>query len=126
MRPFPQVASNGKDLPDLWHEYRHRMIGLSGIALFIFGNKVKDGSVVNADGVHKEFEIAQEKGVVALPIGTSGYMAKALADEMLADPVNHFCDYPWLEAEVAQLADPAANRAKIERQILSIIKKLGG
>ncbi|MNN92638.1 hypothetical protein D3C81_2109480 [compost metagenome] len=53
-------------------------------------------------------------------------MAKALADEMLADPANHFSDYPWLEAEVAQLADPTANRAKIERQILSIIKKLGG
>lgn len=126
MRPFPQLASNGQDLRELWHEYRHRMIGLSGIALFVFGNKVKDGSIVNADGVRREFEIAKEKGVVALPIGTTGYMAKELADEMLADPAKHFAEYPWLESEVAQLADPAADRATIEQQVLTIIKKLGG
>src|SRR5690606_29086906 len=62
MRPFPQVASKDKDLRELWQEYRHRMIGLSGIALFVFGNKVKDGKIVNADGVRSEFSIALEKG----------------------------------------------------------------
>lgn len=126
MRPFPQVASNGQDLRELWQEYRHRMIGLSGIALFVFGNKVKDGTIVNADGVRSEFSIAEEKGVVALPIGATGYMAKELADEMLDNPASHFSQYTWLEKEVAKLADLAVDRATIEKQILSIIKKLGG
>lgn len=126
MRPFPQVASNGQDLRELWHEYRHRMIGLSGIALFVFGNKVKDGKIVNADGVRSEFNIAKDTGIVALPIGITGYMAKELADEMQADPAKYFDQHPWLEAEVAKLADSTADRVSIEKNVLSIIKKLGG
>jgi len=126
MRPFPQAASNGKDLRELWREYRHRMIGLSGIALFVFGNKVKDGAVVNADGVRSEFSIALEKGGVALPIGATGYMAKELADEMLAKPADYFLQNPWLEEEIAKLADLAVDRATIVKQVLSVIKKLGG
>ena len=126
MRPFPQLPSNGKDLPVLWDEYRRRMIGLSGIALFLFGNKLDGGHIVNAGGVRREFEIAQETGVAVLPLGITGYMAKELADEMLADPDKHFLQCPWLEQEVAQLADPATDRAKIEKQVLSIAKRLGG
>ncbi|MOA38239.1 hypothetical protein D3C78_1599010 [compost metagenome] len=53
-------------------------------------------------------------------------MAKELADEMQADPAKHFAQHPWLEAEVAKLADPTADRATIEKNVLSIIKKLGG
>lgn len=126
MRPFPQLPSNGKDLPVLWDEYRRRMIGLSGIALFLFGNKLDGGNIVNAGGVRREFQIAQEAGVAVLPLGITGYMAKELADEMLADPDKHFVQYPWLKQEVAQLADPATDRAKIEKQVLSIAKRLGG
>lgn len=126
MRPFPQQPSNGKDLSVLWDEYRHRMIGLSGIALFLFGNKLDGGNIVNAGGVRREFQIAQKTGVAVLPLGITGYMSKELADEMLADPNKHFSQYPWLEKEVAQLADPATDRAKIEKQVLHIIKKLGG
>ncbi|HCT2234188.1 TPA: hypothetical protein OTR28_004733 [Enterobacter hormaechei] len=126
MRPFPQHPSNGKALSELWDEYRHRMIGLSGVAIFLFGNKLHDGQIVNAGGVRKEFQIAQNTGVAVLPLGITGYMAKELADEMLADPSKHFVQYPWLETEVAQLADLSADRAKIEKKVLTILKKLGG
>ncbi|HCX4852929.1 TPA: hypothetical protein OZT43_004506, partial [Escherichia coli] len=95
MRPFPQHSSNDKALSELWDEYRQRMIGLSGIAIFLFGNKLHDGRIVNADGVRREFQIAQETGVVVLPLGVTGYMAKELADEMLTDPSKHFVRYPW-------------------------------
>ncbi|MDD9306149.1 SIR2 family protein [Aeromonas hydrophila] len=127
MRPFPQHPSNGKELAELWSEYRHRMIGLSGIALFLFGNKLnEEDEVINAGGVRKEFEIAQGTGVAVLPIGVTGYMAKELAEEMLREPEKNFTHYPWLEKEVAKLLDPAIDRTKINQDILSILKKLGG
>ncbi|AGM44765.1 hypothetical protein U876_07595 [Aeromonas hydrophila NJ-35] len=103
------------------------MIGLSGIALFLFGNKLnEDSNVINAGGVRKEFEIAQGTGVAVLPIGVTGYMAKELAEEMLREPGKSFTQYPWLEKEVARLLDPAIDRTKINQDILSILKKLGG
>ncbi|HHA2045863.1 TPA: SIR2 family protein [Enterobacter cloacae] len=126
MRPFPQHPSNGKDLPALWDEYRHRMIGLSGVALFIFGNKLLDGHIVNADGVRKEFKIAVDKGVAVIPLGVTGFMAKELSDEMLADSAKYFTPFPWLETEVAQLSDLNTDRTKIEKRVLDILKKLGG
>ncbi|MDF9333711.1 hypothetical protein OH690_05040 [Escherichia coli] len=42
VRPFPQTVSKGKDIQELWEEYRQRMIPLGGIALFIFGNKQEE------------------------------------------------------------------------------------
>ncbi|RYJ16598.1 hypothetical protein C5Y41_04800 [Rahnella variigena] len=126
MRPFPQFPSNGKELAELWNDYRYRMIGLSGIALFLFGNKLTEGRIVNAGGVRTEFQIALDLGRAVLPIGITGYMSKELTDEMLADPDKYFTQYPWLKSEVTQLADPSIDRAKIEKKILTIIKKLGG
>lgn len=53
-------------------------------------------------------------------------MAKELAEEMLREPGKSFTQYPWLEKEVARLLDPAIDRNKINQDILSILKKLGG
>jgi hypothetical protein len=126
MRPFPQVASNGKDLKQLWEEYRRRMIGLSGISLYLFGNKIDGGTLVNANGVRREFQIAHEAEKAVIPIGATGFMAKELADEMLAAPSKYFVNYPWLEDEIRKLADQKMDPKKIEKQILLIIKRLGG
>jgi hypothetical protein len=125
MRPFPQHPSNGKELAELWDEYRRRMIGLSGVALFLFGNKCHDGHIVNADGMRKEFQIAHDAGVAVIPLGVTGYMAKQLADEILADSSKYFAPYTWLETEVTQLADMSTDRSNIENQVLSILKRLG-
>ncbi|MGP3220534.1 SIR2 family protein, partial [Serratia bockelmannii] len=73
LRPFPQFASGGITLPALWHEYRQNMISLSGIAIFLFGNKRNaEGEYVLADGLLKEFQIATEQGCVCIPIGCTG------------------------------------------------------
>ncbi|WP_042885539.1 SIR2 family protein [Achromobacter sp. DH1f] len=124
IRPFPQVATDNKDLPALWEEYRRRMIGLSGIALFLFGNKLESGDIVNATGVRREFEIARETGATVLPLGATGYMAKELADEMLADPTKYFAQYRWLEKEVSHLSETTDDHKKIEKQILAVIKRI--
>ncbi|MGQ1801345.1 SIR2 family protein [Serratia marcescens] len=73
LRPFPQFASGGITLPALWHEYRQNMISLSGIAIFLFGNKRNaEGEYVLAEGLLKEFQIATEQGCVCIPIGCTG------------------------------------------------------
>jgi hypothetical protein len=86
MKPFPQFKTGDKDLPELWENYRQRMIKLAGIAIFIFGNKLdKDNKVVLANGVRREFEIAMENGLIPVPVPVTGYMAKELYDEISKD-----------------------------------------
>ncbi len=90
MRPFPQFIENKDEREATWEQYRKELIGNAGIALFIMGNKVVDGEVVNADGVRKEFEIAKESGLALIPVGGSEYMSRELWNEIKANFEAYF------------------------------------
>lgn len=77
LRPFPQGIVNDETRRFLWKQYREDMISRAGISIFLFGNKSLNGSVVNADGVISEFEIAKELGNLIVPVGCTGYAAKS-------------------------------------------------
>lgn len=75
LRPFPfsSTPSITDDLQDLWKQYRTDMIALTGISIFIFGNKLGDtGEVVNANGVYEEFLISKQNGNLIIPVGATG------------------------------------------------------
>jgi hypothetical protein len=124
MKPFPQFKTGNKDLPNLWEEYRQRMIRLAGIAIFIFGNKLdSNNDIVLANGVKREFEIAMENGLIPLPISVTGYMAKEIFDEMSKDFKAYFPNnqeiIPMLE-DISK-TDPK-EIDKIINKIIQIIK----
>lgn len=124
MRPFPQHQTQGKSLPVLWHEYRERMIKQAGIALFLFGNKKNsDGEIVNADGVRKEFEIAQEQDCLVIPVGCTGYMADELAKEVLADD-NFSTKYSLLRQNIEDLAEFSGDYSQLVVQVIELFNKL--
>lgn len=126
MRPFPQTASNGQDLQVLWAQYRERMIGLSGIALFLFGNKVEKGQLVEAGGVQKEFDIAVRQGVVPVPIAATGFMAEKLSQAVIADPGQFAPDDHWLGDKLQRISTDPADAKHIVKDVLAIIKQLEG
>jgi hypothetical protein len=83
VKPFPQFPSGGKNLKELWEEYRQNMISRAGIILFLFGNKkIEDGSIENAGGVKREFDIAISKGLLPVPIYYTGYKSTEIFEEM--------------------------------------------
>ncbi len=124
MRPFPQFASSSQDLQQLWEEYRQRMISLAGIAIFVFGNKLVDGEVVEANGVIREFEIAVQKGVVVIPVGATGYASKTIYETVINAPDEHYKGIKWVEPLVAELSNPTAPNAELVQKLVQLIKKL--
>lgn len=127
LRPFPQFASGGTALPELWHEYRQRMISLSGIAVFLFGNK-KDaqGALADADGLLKEFAIANEQGCICIPVGCTGYVSAVLYQiikEEMTDTFYH--RNPAAMALLSQLNEPGKLAEKKTRllELIDIIAK---
>jgi hypothetical protein len=90
MKPFPQYIEDKAKRDDTWEKYRYEMIGSAGISIFFMGNKVADGKTVTADGVKKEFEISHELGLALIPVGCSGYMAKELWDEVMANVSKYY------------------------------------
>jgi len=90
--PFPKTyysihsEDRSSELEDHFLHYREKMIDKCGIALFLFGNKRgKDGNIIPADGVVKEFEIAHKQGKFVFPIGSTGGASKLLADKVLSN-----------------------------------------
>lgn len=122
LRPFPQFETGEKKLPELWHEYRHRMISYAGIAIFVFGNKVdKDGQIVNADGVKKEFDIARERGLRVIPVGVTGYMAEELHKIIMADFSTYYPHDQDIITSFENLNNVALTPSELIKNIINII-----
>jgi hypothetical protein len=85
LRPFPQSQTGERQLKELWREYRHTMLAHAGIAIFVFGNKLVDGNVVNSDGMLEEFRIARENGIFLIPVGMTGFMSRELWNSVIAE-----------------------------------------
>ena len=125
MRPFPQFASKDQKLPELWEQYRQRMVSLSGISIFLFGNNVSSsGELVLANGVEREFEIAVEKGHIVIPIGATGFVAKKLADLVLGSPEKYYNDMDWIVPLIKELADESIPHKELVNKIIKIIQRL--
>jgi Sir2- and TIR-associating SLOG family/SIR2-like domain len=121
LRPFPQ----GADAQKQWEYYRQEMIAHAGVAVFVFGNKLEAGNVVPANGVRREFEIAKAKGLLLIPVGATGSMAKELWQEV----TNHFDDYYPAHAALKplfeSLGDPKDSKRLIDA-VIDIINKAKG
>jgi hypothetical protein len=124
VKPFPQFATGDKELSELWREYRERMISLTGIAIFVFGNKIdRDTSeLVNADGVRKEFEIAIKQGCIPIPIESTGYMAQELWNEVTQN-IELFFKAHDIKEEIESLQHEN-NAENVIQIVIKIIEKI--
>jgi hypothetical protein len=82
LRPFPQSVQGEQDIKKLWTQYRKDMIDYAGIAIFIFGNKLEDGRIVLSNGMREELEIAKERNLLLIPIGSTGYISELFWNEL--------------------------------------------
>lgn len=128
MRPFPQTKTGSKELPELWHEYRERMISFAGIAIFIFGNKIDKASnkIVSADGLRKEFQISISQGVLPIVIGVTGSVAYELWEEVKNKFEDYFPNLNQLETLYTTLGDSEKKLNEHIITVLDIIKIING
>ena len=125
MRPFPQFETGEKKLPDLWEEYRQRMISLAGIAVFIFGNKNDGmGNIISANGVKREFEIAISQGLIPIPIAATGYITQDIFDEILKAPEKYYVGLEWAIPIIKELASDKLSADEIIQKVITIIQTI--
>ena len=128
LRPFPQHAGTDAERDKIWEEYRQELTSHVGIGVFLFGNKIgDDGQIVVADGVFREFQIAQEQGVVCLPIGATGFAASDLAKKALAAPRGELSS---LDADDLKVLEKLSHEEKVlddlVEPLVGLIAKLQG
>jgi len=127
MRPFPQKASGSKTLSEQWEYYRNLIISEAGVAIFVFGNKEKedDGTIINADGVLKEFEIAKVKGLNLIPIGSTGYQTKELWQLIINDFDRYYPNERHLKPQL-EILGTSTDLDEIIENVMKIISGIGG
>lgn len=124
-RPFPQAIPDEKKRKEVWEAFRRDLIGRAGLALFLFGNKTVSGELRPADGMVREFEVARELNVVALPVGATGSVASELAAKLLASPDQEMLE---LDAEARKilslLAQPVESLSDLIKPIVKLLVRL--
>lgn len=115
LMPFPLSAINSEQLSTTWEKYREEMISQCGIAIYMFGNKQKDGEIIKADGVKREFNIAESYQLVNIPLAFTGSMAQELYSEN-GDMVENVLNNDEIEY-IANFHDIDTNADKIIKMI---------
>lgn len=91
LRPFPIATADATERKRRWKTYRQDMLAQAGVAVFLFGNKRNAaGSIVAADGMEEEFEIAVAKKLIVVPVGCTGSTASSLHQRVLDHFAEHF------------------------------------
>ncbi len=126
LRPFPQFESGGKKLPELWDGYRHNMISLSGISIFIFGNKDVDGKIVDANGLLREFDISHEAGNICIPIGCTGYVSRIIAEKIIENPEVYYKNHNEIVPYITSLNDTETTLMEKVKVLIDLLKVVVG
>ncbi|HQQ74050.1 MAG TPA: SIR2 family protein [Pseudomonadales bacterium] len=124
LRPFPQNVFGKIDRKEVWRRYRKDMISYAGVAIFLFGNKIQDGSVVKSDGMRQEFDIAKESGLVLLPIGATGYVSQELWGEAKEDVQRVFDGCQEILDLYDLIGDRRTSPDQIIKSIICLLSKL--
>lgn len=91
----------------------------AGIAIFMFGNKKVNNKTILADGVYKEFQIAKQSNAYIIPIGSTGYVARKIWNEVFLN-IN---DYPYLKKQAKVLQD-CTEPQKVIDAIISVLETI--
>jgi len=124
LKPFPQFASGDKNLPELWAEYRQKMISKCGISIFIFGNKQFEGNIIEADGIMKEFIISRDNGNVCIPIGITNFVAQQIYEIIEAEPAIYYEKPDIVLPYLKKMADKTTTLIDAISILIELLKQL--
>jgi hypothetical protein len=125
LRPFPQTEVGARSIADVWQDYRSDMISYSGIAIFLFGNKAKDGDIVDSDGLIKEFELARSNGLLLLPIGATEYATRTVYERLITDGYFDSNSFPPAARQyIAELGNKEADLESLRNTLIEILKSI--
>ncbi len=124
LRPFPQGIQDPNKRRARWTQYREDLISSVGCAVFVFGNKRQDGTVVMADGVEEEFSIARASDVKVIPIGATGYMSGELWTRVMDNFDSLYQEFPQLRSNFEAIGPGKQNLGDVIGHVMTILKTI--
>jgi len=123
LRPFPQTEPKQADRAAIWTRYREELLARARSSIIVFGNKLDNGTVIEASGVREEYGIARRLGVLPIPIGATGHAAQKLSGEVLSDLDSVYGRHSaGARPHLATLANPTASDDDIIGAVIAVLK----
>lgn len=125
LRPFPRSLEAARK-PKVYREWREAMLALSGISIFIAGNR-RDrdtGQITRGEGVMQEFEIGTTAPLnnFPIPIGATGYAAREIWDTVVQNPSLYYGNID-VKAPLQALGDKNITDDQIVKAIFDIVTR---
>lgn len=114
IRPFDDNLT-----PEDFTNYRKILIEQNNILIFVFGQKFVNGISENSKGVLEEFELSQKMGKKIIPIGSTGFAAQEIWEEVN----KNITKYPYLEKYIDLLAKET-DVGLITKAVISIVRSI--
>jgi hypothetical protein len=124
LRPFPQIQSGTKSISEVWTDYRNEMISKAGIAIFVFGNKLVNGELVNSNGMEEEFQICLKHNVIPIPIGATGSVSKTFWMEVTSKLHSYYPSNKDLHNAIKELGKENPTKNEIINNTIKAINIL--
>lgn len=125
LHPFPQTVSDPIKRKELWTKYRTDMCKNAGFLIIVFGSKDDGkGNTINSPGIQEEFEIAREKGLFIIPVGSTGFKAKEIWELMNKDYENYGYKNDKLKDYFSKLNTIDITNFELIEVIINIIKEV--
>lgn len=124
LRPFPQNVDDEQKRAELYTRYRDEMVSLAGCAVFVFGNRLENGEVVEAAGVFEEFAMARSNGVCVIPIGATGYAAKSIWEQVKESLESYFPNAEGVRKHFDVLGNDDSTEEEIIESVIAILDEI--
>jgi len=125
-RPFPQPFVGHTPDEKGWQALRVELARIGGIAIFVGGAKITDGSVRAAEGVMEEAKLAEAAGAFLIPIGATGGAAHRLAKKLVGSKLP--CEGPLAvrptDAELLNLCDASSTPQELVSRVEGILRRV--
>jgi len=124
MHPFPRNITNMAEKERLWKSYREEMCDEAGIQIVLFGRKKdeKSDKIIDAPGVKEEFDIACEKGLFVIPIGSTEGMARSIYNEVYKEMDKYNYKSGFLRTRLKKLGK--LNYVKDKKELVDCVLEI--
>ena len=124
IKAFPYQEKGTADYDSKKAAYRRGIAESVGISIFIFGNHEDTDKGANFStlscGMLEEFIAAKQAKNYIIPVGSTGYMARQIYDEVCSNK----SDYPYLKANDLKVLGTCTDCQKLVKKIEQILERI--
>lgn len=124
IKAFPYEEKGAVDYDKKKKDYRHGIAEKVGVSIFIFGNREElngeKSNITLASGMWDEYEAAREAHNYIIPVGSTGYMAQKIYDDVVCNKD----EYGYLTSENLNILGSCTNSKTLVHEIERILERI--